>query len=64
MFWTNIGEHKQPTMATATKTSLENKHLGKSDYFVISINLLVVYRESVNLIGYLTRRLSADSPQL
>ena len=30
----------------------------------ISINLLVVYRESVNLIGYLTRRLSADSHQL
>ena len=30
----------------------------------ISINLLVVYRESVNLIGYLTRRLSADSLQL
>ena len=29
----------------------------------ISINLLVVYRESVNLIGYITRRLSADSPQ-
>ena len=29
-----------------------------------SINLLVVYRESVNLIGYLTRRLSADSLQL
>jgi len=27
----------------------------------ISINLLVVYRESVNLIGYITRRLSADS---
>ena len=26
-----------------------------------SINLLVVYRESVNLIGYLTRRLSAVS---
>ena len=25
-----------------------------------SINLLVVYRESVNLIGYTTRRLSAD----
>ena len=24
---------------------------------VISINLLVVYRESVNLIGYITRRL-------
>ena len=29
-----------------------------------SINLLVVYRESVNLIGYLTRRLSADSHKL
>ena len=28
---------------------------------VVSINLLVVYRESVNLIGYLTRRLSAVS---
>ena len=28
-----------------------------------SINLLVVYRESVNLIGYITRRLSADSPR-
>ena len=30
----------------------------------ISINLLVVYRESVSLIGYITRRLSADSLQL
>ena len=30
----------------------------------VSINLLVVYRESVNLIGYITRRLSADSLQL
>jgi len=30
----------------------------------IIINLLVVYRESVNLIGYITRRLSADSLQL
>ena len=29
----------------------------------LSINLLVVYRESVNLIGYITRRLSADSLQ-
>ena len=29
-----------------------------------SINLLVVYREYVNLIGYITRRLSADSLQL
>ena len=26
---------------------------------LVSINLLVVYRESVNLIGYITRRLSA-----
>ena len=31
---------------------------------IIGINLLVVYRESVNLIGYITRRLSADSLQL
>ena len=30
----------------------------------ISINLLVVYRESVNLIGYITRRLSAVSINL
>ena len=30
----------------------------------ISINLLVVYRESVNLTGYITRRLSAYSLQL
>ena len=36
----------------------------KEGLFVISINLLVVYRESVNLIGYITRRLSADSHQL
>ena len=31
---------------------------------LFSINLLVVYRESVNLIGSITRRLSADSQQL
>ena len=30
----------------------------------ISINLLVVYGESMNLIGYITCRLSADSQQL
>ena len=30
---------------------------------VFSINLLVVYRESVNLIRYITCRLSADSLQ-
>jgi len=33
-------------------------------YIIFSINLLVVYRESVSLIGYITRRLSADSLQL
>ena len=33
-------------------------------YNIFSRNLLVVYRESVNLIGYLTLRLSADSLQL
>ena len=33
-------------------------------YLKLSINLLVVYRESVNLIGYISRRLSADSLQL
>ena len=32
--------------------------------YIFSINLLVVYRESLNLIGYITRRLSADSLQL
>ena len=31
---------------------------------LFSINLVVVYRESVNLIGYITRELSADSLQL
>ena len=36
----------------------------KQVLLLFSINLLVVYRESVNLIGYLTRRLSADSLQL
>ena len=39
-------------------------HKRKQKLLVISINLLVVYRESVNLIGYITRRLSADSLQL
>ena len=32
--------------------------------YIFSINLLVVYRKSVNLIAYITRRLSADSLQL
>ena len=35
----------------------------KDKLSVFSINLLVVYRESENLIGYITRRLSADSLQ-
>ena len=42
-------------------TSIIGKHEDRSP---ISINLLVVYRESLNLIGYVTRRLSADSLQL
>ena len=33
----------------------------KSHLNNISINLLIVYHESVNLIGYITRTLSADS---
>ena len=37
--------------------------LWNTELTAISINLLV-YRESVNLIGYSTRRLSADSQQL
>ena len=41
--------------------SLQTSRVG---YRQLSINLLVVYRESVNLIGYITRRLSADSQQL
>ena len=45
-------------------------HFAYSDWFTqswlsaFSINLLVVYRESANLIGYLTRRLSAVSINL
>ena len=38
--------------------------IAKSKLSHISINLLVVYGESVNLIGYITRRLSADSLQM
>ena len=34
------------------------------DLLLISKSLLVVYRESVNLVGYITRILSADSLQL
>ena len=32
-----------------------------AELFIFSVNLLVVYHESVNLIGYLTRRLSVVS---
>ena len=38
--------------------------LSEQPIISISINLLVLYRESVNLMGYITRRLSADSQQL
>ena len=41
----------------------KKEHL-EVDSRLISINLLVVYRESVNQIGSITRRLSADSQQL
>ena len=52
-----------------TKIHVQNSNFQKLNLEVvyltsISINLLVVYRESVNLIGYITRRLSADSQQL
>jgi len=43
---------------------LGTNETGRIDLWDISINLLVVYRESVDLIGYITRRLSADSQQL
>ena len=40
------------------------KYKNRQYITAFSINLLVVYRESANLSGYLTRRLSADSLQL
>ena len=46
---------------------LTSNQLFCAEYHILysfSINLLVVYRESVDLIGYITRRLSADSLQL
>ena len=39
-------------------------HGASHTIIAVSINLLVVYRECVNLIGNITRRLSADSQQL
>ena len=56
--------------SSASSECVLDKHMaatppyGHKDVTLISINLLVVYRESVNLIGYITRRLSADSLQL
>ena len=44
--------------------NLQSRKMVRDRLMLISINLLVVYHESVNLIGYITRRLSADSPQL
>ena len=43
---------------------LLNRRTATWNLFAISINLLEVYRESVNLIGNITHRLSADSLQL
>ena len=52
-------------MTSAYFSLIINFHLSPSpQLLIISINLLVVYRESLNLIGYITRRLSADSLQL
>ena len=50
---------KEMSLCGSNKKKLKNH-----DLMTISINLLVVYRESINLIGYITRRLSADSLQL
>ena len=61
MAWGNV------SWKATTKTRLLNTFRFPNDgdgYTKFSINLLVVYRESVNLIGYITRRRSADSQQL
>ena len=63
---------QQPTGARTTLSFVIFRFLAEysdssnnvNGIIVISINLLVVYRESVNLIGFITRRLSADSLQL
>ena len=49
---------RNPSISTIQLSDL-NSHC--SDIKVISINLLVVYRESVNLTRYITRRLLVDS---
>ena len=49
--------------AMCTDSSLKKGHVYNhaSNYLALDYQLLlVVYRESVNLIGYITRRLSAD----
>ena len=54
----------------STSSNAQVSHLFKLVRFSVvvllpfSINLLIVYRESVNLIAYITLRLSADSLQL
>ena len=48
--------HKNITRPTFPASALRQSE----GLTLFSINLLVVYRESVNLIGYLTRSLSAD----
>ena len=42
---------KEMSLCGSNKKKLKNH-----DLMTISINLLVVYRESINLIGYITRR--------
>ena len=56
-----VAEYFNERYFSVNATTIENGHKIISDF---SINLLVVYRESLNLIGYITRRLSADSLQL
>ena len=63
----NRHDHKE-TKASAfdilCAINQSDEHFHEEFLSGFSINLLVVYRESVNLIGYITRRLSADSHQL
>ena len=58
-----MGHAKKRVGSALGKQKKEAKSMtAELSYF--GINLLVVYRESVTLIGYITRRLSADSLQL
>ena len=56
--------HQNWVLANRVSLAVTSRRLKLPRLMNISINLLVVYRESVNLIGYITRRLSADSLQL